>query len=90
MDFITAKEARELTDKALLTTYSEELERINNEIFNNAIEGANEITATFHYKSDNFFETAKKAPLFFKTLGYKISDEYNYNGSHQYVFVISW
>lgn len=90
MDFITAKEARELTDKALLTTYSKEIKRINNEIFNNATKGATKITATFYYESDDFLETAKKAPLFFKTLGYKILNEYNYSGSHQYVFIISW
>ena len=88
MSFITAKEARALADEALATVWSNELKNIDKEIREKAKYGASSVRVDFFYREDHFYEIAKKAPMFFETLGFHTSNLVDCNG--HFYFTISW
>lgn len=89
MNFITAKEARALTNEALTTVWSTELASINKEIKEKAESGASSVRVDFYYREDYFEEVAKKAPMFFEELGFHTADLTICCNGH-YWFTISW
>ncbi len=88
MSFITAKEARTLADEASNALWLNELIKIDKRIKEEAKSGASCVRADFFYRENYFYEVAKKAPMFFETLGFHTSNLVNGNG--HFCFTISW